>query len=54
MKEVAKAAMALDQPSTGEVAKAPSCSDGSAGPSIQVLGPLEGVDLIEVSSNLSP
>ena len=51
---VAKAAAVLDRPSIGEVAKTPSGSDGLTGPSIQELVPLEGVDPIEVSSDLSP
>jgi hypothetical protein len=34
MEEAVKAAMALDQPSTGEETKAPGGSDDSAGPSI--------------------
>ena len=53
-KEAAKATAVLDQPSISETAKVPSGSYGSAGPSIQALSPLEGVDPIEVSSNLSP
>ena len=44
----------LDRPSIGEVDKVPGGSGVSAGPSIYALGPPEGVDPIEVSSNLSP
>jgi hypothetical protein len=53
-KEEAKVATVPDHLGPGEVAKTPSGSDGSASPSIQVLSPLEGVDLIKVSSDLSP
>ena len=54
MEGAAKAAAVLDRPSISEVAKTPSGSDGSAGPSIQALGPPKGVNPIEVSSDLSP
>jgi hypothetical protein len=52
--ESTKAAALLARPSTGEADKTPGGSDGSAGPSIQVLNPPEGVDPLEVSSDLSP
>jgi hypothetical protein len=54
MKEAAKAAAVLDQPGISEVAKTSGSNDGSVGPSIQALGPPKGVDLIQVSSDLSP
>ena len=54
VEEATKAAAVLDQPSIGEVVKAPSGSDGSSGPSIKALGPQQGVHPIEVSSDLSP
>ena len=44
----------LNQPSTSEAPDATSDSDGMAGPAIQALGPPEGADPIEVSSDLSP
>jgi hypothetical protein len=53
-KDPTKAVVVLDRPSIGEAAKTPGDSDGLAGSSIQALGPLEGVDPIEVSSDLSP
>ena len=52
--EATKAVATLDRPSIGEAARAPSGSNGSAGPSIQALSPRKGVDPIEVSFNLSP
>ena len=54
MKEAAKVAAVLNQLSIDKSVKTSSGNGGLAGPSIQVLGPLEGVDPIEVSSNLSP
>ena len=54
VKGPAKEAAALDQPSIGEAAKVRGGNNGSASPSNQALGPLEGVDPIEVSSDLSP
>ena len=54
MEEATKATVVLDQPSIDEVDKAPGGSGGSASPSIQALGPLERVDPIEVSFDLSP
>jgi hypothetical protein len=53
-KEAAKAVAVLGQPGIGEVAKVPGGSDGSAGPLHLGARPPEGVDLIEVSSDLSP
>jgi hypothetical protein len=52
--ESTKAAALLARPSTSEADKTPGGSDGSVDPSIQVLTPPEGVDPIEVSSDLSP
>jgi len=52
--ESTKAAVVLDRSSIGEVANNPGGSGGSAGPSVQALGALEGVDPIKVSSDLSP
>jgi hypothetical protein len=52
-KEATKAAAVLDRPSIGKVANTPCGSSGSAGPSIQALGPPEGADPIEVSYDLS-
>ena len=54
VEEATKAVAALDRSSIGEAARALGGSNGSAGPSIQVLGPPEGVDPIKVSSDLSP
>ena len=54
MEEASKAAVVLDLPSISEAPKASGGSSGSIGPSIQALGPPEGADPIEVSSNLSP
>ena len=54
MEEAAKAIAALNQPNIGEANKVTSGSGGLASPSIQALGPLERVDPIEVSSDLSP
>jgi hypothetical protein len=54
VEKVTKAAVVLDQPSIGKAVKTSGGSGGSDGPSIQVLGPPEGVDMIEVSSDLSP
>jgi hypothetical protein len=51
--EATKMAVVLDLPSIDKVVKTSGGSGGSAGPHIQVLGSLEGADLIEVSSNLS-
>jgi hypothetical protein len=53
VEEAAKAAATLDRPSIGEADKVTGGSGGLAGPSIQALGPPEGVDPIEESSNLS-
>ena len=53
-KEAAKAVVVPSHLGIGEKGKTPGGSDGSAGPSIQALGPLEGVDPIEVSIDLSP
>ncbi|XP_066334384.1 uncharacterized protein [Miscanthus floridulus] len=52
-KEGTKTVAAPDRPSVGEAPRTASGSGGSAGPSIQALGPIEGADLIEVSSDLS-
>ena len=52
-KGAAKAAAVPDHPGVGEVAKTPSGRNGSAGLSIQPHGPQEGVDLIEMSFDLS-
>ena len=52
--EATKAAAVVDRLSIGEVVKAPGGSGGSAGPSIQALGPPEGVNSIKVSFDLSP
>ena len=54
VEEAAKVAAVLDRPSIDKADKVPSSGGGLAGPSIQALGPLEGVDPIEVSSDLSP
>ena len=54
MEGAAKAVAVLNRPSIGEVAKTPSSTDGLARPSIHAFDSPEGVDLIEVSSNLSP
>ena len=54
VEEATKAVAMLDRSSIGEAARALGGSNGSAGPSIQVLGPPEGVDPIKVSSDLSP
>jgi hypothetical protein len=53
-KEATKAAAVLDRLSIGEADKVPSGSGGSADTSIQAVGPLEGVDPIEVSFHPSP
>jgi hypothetical protein len=53
VKDVAKAAVVPGHLGVGEAAKTPGSSDGSAGPSIQALGPIEGVEPIEVSFDLS-
>jgi hypothetical protein len=45
--EATKAAVVLDRSSIGEAPKASSGSGGLAGPSIQVLGTLEGADPIK-------
>ena len=52
--EATKAAMVLDRPSIGEADNVPSDSGSPNGPSILALAPLDGVDPIEVSSDLSP
>ena len=52
VEEAIKTAVVLDQPSIGEAVKDHGSSDGLVGPSIQVLSPPEGVDLVEVSSDL--
>jgi hypothetical protein len=52
--EAAKAAVVPGHLGIGEVAKTPGGSDGLASPSIQALGPPEGVDPIKVSSDVSP
>jgi hypothetical protein len=52
--EATKVAVLLDQPSIGKAVKTSGGSSGSTGPSIQALGPLEGVDPIEVRFDLSP
>jgi hypothetical protein len=52
--EATKAAVLLDQPSFGKAIKTSGSSGGSTNPSIQALGPLEGVDPIEVRFDLSP
>jgi hypothetical protein len=44
----------LNRPSIGKAVKTFGGSGGLVGPSIQVLGSLEGPNLIEVSSDLSP
>ncbi|XP_066351397.1 uncharacterized protein [Miscanthus floridulus] len=54
VEEATKMAAVLDQPSIGKAVKTSSGRGGLAGPSIEVLGSLEGADLIEVSSDLSP
>jgi hypothetical protein len=54
VKEAAKAAAIPGHLGVNEAAKISGSSDGSAGPSIQVLSPTEGVDPIEVSFDLSP
>jgi hypothetical protein len=43
----------LDRSGIDEVDKVTTAVVAPASPSIQALGPLEGVDLIEVSSDLS-
>jgi hypothetical protein len=52
--EATKAAVLLDQPSISKAVKTSGGSGGSTGPSIQALGPLDGVDPIEVRFDLSP
>ncbi|XP_066310953.1 uncharacterized protein [Miscanthus floridulus] len=54
VEEAAKVVAVLDRPSIDEANKVPSDSGGSTSPSIQALGPSEGVAPIEVSSNVSP
>ena len=53
MEGATKAVAVLDRPSISEATKTPGGSSGLIGPSIQVLSPLEGVDSIEVSFDLS-
>ena len=52
--EATKTTAVLDQPSIGKAVKTSSGSDGSASPSIQALGSLEGANPIEMSSDLFP
>ncbi|XP_066373583.1 uncharacterized protein [Miscanthus floridulus] len=54
MEEAAKAMAMLNQPSIGKAVKTSGSRNGSTSPSIRALGPLEGVDPIQVSFNLSP
>ena len=53
-KEEARALATLNRPNSGKAPDTAGGCDSSAGPSIQALGPLEGVEPIKVSSNLSP
>jgi hypothetical protein len=53
VEEVAKAVAMLDRSGIGEVDKVTGSSGGPASPSINALTPLEGVDSIEVNSDLS-
>ena len=54
VEEAAKAVAMLNQPSIGKAVKTSGGHNGSTSPSIRALGPLEGVDPIQVSFDLSP